>query len=76
MPQISLYIDEQTLKKIEHAAARQRVSVSKWVAEQLRAKLDPSYPPDFSNLFGSIGDDSFQRPSQPSSSSDLARENL
>ena len=35
MPQISLYIDGPTLKKIENAALRQRVSISKWVADQL-----------------------------------------
>ena len=40
MPQISLYIDEATLKKIERAARKKRVSISKWVAEQLRARLD------------------------------------
>jgi hypothetical protein len=62
MPQISLYIDEKTLKKIENAAAREHISISKWVAEQIKAKIEPVYPVDFENLFGSIKDKSFKKP--------------
>ncbi len=61
MPQISLYIDAPTLKKVEAAASRQHVSISKWVAEQIRARVEPIYPSDFSELFGSISDPSFKR---------------
>lgn len=56
MPQISLYIDEKTLKKVETAAMRQHVSISKWVAEQIRSKIEPVYPVGYENLFGSIAD--------------------
>jgi hypothetical protein len=62
MPQISLYIDEPTLKKIENAALKQHVSISKWVAEQIRSRVEPIYPANFETLFGSISDDSFMRP--------------
>ncbi len=62
MPQISLYIDEKTLQKVESAAKRQQVSISKWVAEQLRAKVDPIYPVNFEGLYGSIDDDTFVVP--------------
>ena len=44
MPQISLYIDEKTLKKVENAAQRQHVSISKWVSEQIKTKIEPIYP--------------------------------
>ena len=74
MPQISLYIDESTLKKIENAALRQKVSISKWVAEQLKKQIEPVYPPDYENLFGSIADSSFKRPKQASYDSDSFRE--
>ncbi len=73
MPQISLYIDEKTLKKVEAAAMRQRVSISKWVAEQIRAKVEPVYPADYGSLFGSISDDTFARPAVPSFGSDIKR---
>jgi len=76
MPQISLYIDEKTLKKVESAAMRQRVSISKWVAEQIRAKVEPVYPVDYEILFGSISDDTFIKPVVPAFGSDIKREGL
>jgi len=76
MPQISLYIDEPTLKKVENAAMRQKVSISKWVAEQIRSRVDPVYPVDYESLFGSIDDDTFTEPEDVAPSSDTARENL
>lgn len=74
MPQISLYIDEKTLKKVENAAMRQRMSISKWVAEQIRAKVEPVYPVDYGSLFGSISDDTFIRPTDLSFESDTKRD--
>ena len=74
MPQISLYIDEATLKKIQRAARHKRMSVSRWVAGQLRARLEAVYPEHYSDLFGSIRDESFQRPEQPSAAADAPRQ--
>ena len=76
MPQISLYIDEKTLKKIENAAMRQHVSISKWVAQQLRSKVEPVYPAGFEDLFGSIQDDTFVEPDEISFDYDAQREAL
>ncbi len=73
MPQISLYIDEPTLKKIEQAAAKERLSISKWVAKQLRAQVEAVYPPQYEELFGSVTDDSFCRPPEPAFNSDSPR---
>lgn len=74
MPQISLYIDEATLKKVARAAKKKRMSISKWVALQLRSRLEAVYPPHFGDLFGSIRDDSFARPGQPDPAVDTPRE--
>ena len=76
MPQISLYIDEITLKKVEDAARKNHVSISKWVAQQIREKISPSYPDGFEDLFGSVGDDSIFRPGQPIHEVDSKRENF
>ena len=76
MPQISLYIDEPTLKKIENAASRQRVSISKWVAEQIKTRIEPVYPPEYESLFGSIADSSFVRPKQLLFNADMNREEI
>jgi hypothetical protein len=76
MPQISLYIDETTLKKVENAAMRQHVSISKWVTEQIRARVEPVYPVDYESLFGSINDDTFVEPQELSFDADANRESI
>jgi len=76
MPQISLYIDEATLKKLESAASRQHVSISKWVGDQIRAKVDPVYPQGYEDLFGSVSDETFNRPVQGDFKNDSLRETL
>ena len=74
MPQISLYIDEPTLKKVESAAMRQQVSISRWVAEVIRARVNPVYPAHFENLFGSVKDDTFTEPEEIGFEADSDRE--
>ncbi|MFP4365193.1 MAG: DUF6364 family protein [Spirochaetia bacterium] len=76
MPQISLYIDEKTMKKIESAAKQENLSISKWVANQLRAKLEPCYSDEFKDLYGSIEDPSFGRPLENGFSEDAPRQSL
>lgn len=62
LPKISVYIDEKTLQKVEIAAQRQGVSISRWVIEQIKAKVDSVYPANFADLFGSIRDETFREP--------------
>lgn len=76
MPQISLYIDEPTLRKVESAALRQHVSISRWVADQIRAKVEPVYPKGYEDLFGSIADESFVEPEETGFASDTQRESM
>jgi hypothetical protein len=35
MPQLSLYLDKETLKKIESAAKKEKVPVSQWVRDRI-----------------------------------------
>ncbi|OQA96723.1 MAG: hypothetical protein BWY23_01897 [Spirochaetes bacterium ADurb.Bin218] len=60
MPQISLYIDKDTLAKIEKAAAKERLSISKWVGNNIRKIIKEDYPEGYFDLFGSITDKSFE----------------
>ena len=76
MPQLSLYIDKDTLNKIEKAAKNEKKSISKWVCNRLRQSLINTWPDDFFQLFGSIKDDSFKRPEQLSYNNDLPREKV
>jgi hypothetical protein len=76
MPQISLYIDEETLKKVKKAADADNTSISKWVGKQLKKTLQSSYTEDFQNLFGSIRDESLTIPERSSFDMDVKRESL
>jgi len=62
MPQISLYIDKDTLLKIEKAAKQENISLSKWVGKNIKRAIQEDYPPKYFELFGAIVDESFTVP--------------
>lgn len=59
MPQLSIYLDAETIKKIEKAAEIDNTSISKWVSTRLTGYLENSWPEKYRSLFGSVKDDSF-----------------
>ena len=73
MPQVSLYIDKETLEKIEERAHKNHISISKWVGNNLKRLIQDDYPEDFFGLFGSIEDDSFARPAEINFAEDTTR---
>jgi hypothetical protein len=76
MPQISLYVDQETLKKIERSAEAKNMSMSKWVGETIQKYLVDEYPAGFFNLFGSAKDDTMIRPKQIDFAADIKREEI
>jgi hypothetical protein len=74
MPQLSLYIDKETLSKIEMAAKIEKLSLSKWVVSKLKDTLKHSWPDDYELLFGSITDDSFSPDRTEKLEDDVPRE--
>ncbi len=76
MPQLSLYIDAETLAKIETAAKINNTSISKWVTERLKESLTMSWPENYQYLFGSITDETFSIERVKDFQSDLERERL
>lgn len=76
MPQISLYIDRETLTRIEQAASIENVSISRWVGDNIKKSLENVYPKDFESLFGSINDNSFTAPERDSFENDVKRESF
>ena len=76
MPQVSLYIDKETLSKIEELAHKNKTSLSKWVGNRLKQLIKEDYPEDFFSTFGSISDDSFVEPPDLRVDSDSARVSL
>ena len=76
MPQLSLYIDENTLRKIETAAKLENVSISKYVVRKLNETMKKSWPDNYAKLFGAIDDDSFAVDRPKDFSQDGTREAL
>ena len=74
MPQVSLYIDKETLVKIEQLAKKNHTSISKLVGNNLKRLVKDDYPEDFFNLFGAISDSTFVRPKSLVFSNDGRRE--
>lgn len=76
MPQLSLYIDERTLKRLQTAAKLENVSVSKYVVRKLNETMDTSWPENYQQLFGAIDDETFDVERVPSFGADVPRERL
>lgn len=76
MPQLSLYIDEKTLKKISLAAKIENLSLSKFVVKKLNESIHDSWPENYGNLFGSISDESFSTNDSLKLENDAPREPL
>ncbi len=76
MPQLSLYIDETTLKKIETAAKFEQVSISKYVVRKLNESMSKSWPENYQDLYGSVADESFIAERTKDFSDDILREEL
>jgi hypothetical protein len=74
MPQISLYVDEDTLKQVEKRAKQDNISVSKWVGKSIKKSIKEEYPERFLKLCGILGDEPFEIPPQGKFEDDLPRE--
>jgi len=77
MGQFSLYIDSETLSRVEAAAKKESISVSRYIRKTLEESLRNDWPPGyFDELVGSIKDPSFCRPTQGDFADDLPRQRL
>ena len=56
MPQLTLYLDEETDRKMRKAARAAGVSRSRWAAEAIRKKLGDEWPESFMRLAGAWKD--------------------
>jgi hypothetical protein len=76
MAQLTIYIDDDTLAKIEKSAKQERGSISSWVKKRLTGSLAGSWPAGYFDVFGSLKNTGFARPVQPDQKSDRKRESL
>ncbi len=60
MPQLSLYVDDKTLRKLEIAAEIEHISISKYAVRKLNESMDSKWPDNYADLYGSISDDTFE----------------
>lgn len=77
MAQLTIYLDGETLKKIEGAARREHESISGWVKKRLVLSLKNSWPAGYFDVFGALSkDNNFKRPEQTTFDQDTSRQTL
>ena len=76
MPQLSLYIDENTLNKIEIGAKLEHLSISKYVVRKLNESMSNAWPENYQKLYGVMDDNSFSVEKIKDFSNDIKRESL
>lgn len=73
MPHLNIYVDEPSAKVIAKAAKRESLSLSRWARGKLLAAAGaPEWPPGYSEIIGSIDDDTFLAPAESTIGHDQA----
>lgn len=75
MAQVTIYLDDETLKRVERAAKKTGTSISAWVKGRLVTSLDDDWPAGYFDLLGSLADSDLERP-KPSPARDVPRRRL
>ena len=76
MAQLTIYLDDETAKRIEQEAKAQHSSVSKWVKSKIIQFFQKEWPEDFKTILGSLKDSDLQVPEELPSGNDTPREKL
>lgn len=76
MSQLTIYLDEKSMRAVKAAARRERLSVSKWAGMHLGAAARRAWPRDYFGVFGSLRDCGFERAPQGDLGKDVPREAL
>lgn len=73
MPQLSLYIDDDTMNGLRKRASLNDESLSKYVVRLIKNDASDGWPEGYWSLFGSVSDDSFSAPADLSFALDAPR---
>ncbi|MDC7235378.1 MAG: hypothetical protein PQJ58_19275 [Spirochaetales bacterium] len=76
MPQLSLYIDKETMKDLESAAKMENLSISKYTVKLIRESIHSKWPSSYGDLYGKIEDESFAADKADDFRKDIPRESL
>ena len=74
MAQLTVYIDDETRRRIEVAARLAEISVSQWVKARLSNALETEWPEGYFEQLGSLQGVNLERPPQPRPEDDATRE--
>jgi hypothetical protein len=74
--QVTLYMDEELRSRVEEAARRADMSVSRWVVRAVTENLERSWPDGWFDLFGSLEDEDLPEASRLDFPLDLPREDF
>ena len=64
MSQMTIYLDEPSMKAIKRSAKREHVSVSHWARRRLCEAVRETWPDNYFSTFGALGDRDLARPPQ------------
>jgi hypothetical protein len=56
MPQVTIYLDQETERRARREARSARMSLSRWISTILRERTDDKWPPEVLALFGAWPD--------------------
>lgn len=76
MAQITLYLDEDTARRMRQAAQEAGVSQSKWVADLIKTRINDEWPRSVIELAGAWPDFPDAEALRSSEISDVPRESL
>ncbi len=76
MSQLTIYLDQESMRAVKSAARRERLSVSRWASVHLGAAARRAWPKDYFKVFGALADGDFRRAAQGGFEQDTPREAL
>jgi hypothetical protein len=76
MSQLTIYLDEASMKDVKKSAKRENVSVSLWARRRLTEANRHTWPKGYFDLFGALRDSGLARPAQGALTADSTREAL
>ena len=76
MSQLTIYLDEASMKDVKKSAKRENVSVSLWARRRLCEAIRHTWPRDYFDLFGALRDSDLARPAQGDLAADSPRKTL
>jgi hypothetical protein len=61
---MTIYMDDDTIKKVEKSANKEKTSISKWVRRRITEYLNRDWPSSFISSLGSLREDELAEPGE------------